>query len=111
MTTTTATPKTIKWTGKTGQTYLYYIFPIGHTLKQVPGNYIFAKETQSGPWTSIYAGETGDLSERFDNHHKMSCIKRNGATHIHAHESSSDASKRRVEEKDITDRWDPPCNG
>jgi len=110
MTTTTSTP-TINWAGKTGQTYLYYIYPIGSSLKQVPGNYIFAKQTQPGRWTPIYAGETGDLSERFDHHHKMACILQRGATHIHAHASSSDVAKRRLEEKDITDRWNPPCNG
>ena len=110
MTTPTSTP-TIKWTGKTGQTYLYYIYRIGSSLKQVPGNYIFAKQIQPERWILIYGGETGDLSERFDDHHKMSCIKQNGATHIHAHASSPNASNRRVEEKDIIDRWNPICNG
>lgn len=107
----TTKTQTIKWTGKSDRTYLHYVYPIGYTFKQVPGNYIFAKETQPGRWTPIYAGETGDLSERFDNHHKMPCIRSQGPTHIHVHESSTNAIARRAEERDIIDRWNPPCNG
>lgn len=110
MTTRTSTP-TIEWPGLSGQTYTYYIFPIGTFLKDVPGNYVFAKESRPGFWTPIYVGETGSLAERFDNHHKMPCIKANGATHIHAHESNTNALVRRTEEQDIINRWNPPCNG
>ena len=83
---------------------------MGAPLKAVGGNYIFAKETSPKNWVPVYIGQTGDLSERFDNHHKMDCAKRNGATHIHAHTTKSKAA-RLDEETDLVRKWDPVCNG
>lgn len=104
------TTKTIIWTGASGVQYKYWIHPIGTDFKAVPGNYIFARETEPGRHSPIYIGETSDLSERFDNHHKMHCIKRNGATHIHVHQSSNVKEERRQEESDLIARWNPHCN-
>ena len=56
-------------------------------------------------------GETEDLSERFDNHHKMPCILFQGATHIHVHQNQNGRAARRLEERDLVDKWNPPCNG
>lgn len=100
---------TINWPGKSGKTYKYEIYPINTTFKAEAGNYIFAKETQSNQWTPIYIGETEDLSTRFDNHHKMDCIERQKATHIHAH-LNSDKDARLTEEADLIAKWNPPCN-
>jgi len=79
-------------------------------LKDKGGNYCFAKETSRGRWKPIYFGETRDLSERFDNHHKMDCIKKEGATGLHAH-INEDEDDRLAEEADLVDKWNPPCNG
>jgi len=98
------------WKGQSGQTYLYGIHEIDTTHKSVPGNYIFAKETKPRTWEAVYIGQTDDLSERFDNHHKMPCIHRNGATHIHTHESSPDESVRQAEETDLIQYNHPICN-
>ena len=106
---TTAT-QTVTWPGHSEKKYTYYVYKIGTPLKAAPGNYIFAKRTATG-WIPIYIGETSDLSERFDNHHKMPCIKRNGATHIHAHVNNSGVTARRAEESDLIKRWKPSCNG
>lgn len=101
--------RTINWSGKSGKTYKYWIYPIGDSLKAEAGNYIFAKETTKGRFTPIYVGETSNLDERFDNHHKAGCIKSNGATHIHAH-LNADEDDRLAEEADIIAKWGPPCN-
>ena len=100
----------IIWTGASGRKYTYFIYPIGTKFIDVPGNYVFAKATPEGHY-ALYVGETGALSERFDNHHKMPCIERRGATHIHVHKSSDDDEIRRAEEADIIAQWNPPCNG
>lgn len=34
----------INWPGKSGEQYQYWIYPIGTAFKEVPGNYVFAKE-------------------------------------------------------------------
>lgn len=101
----------IDWEGISGKKYSYGIYPIGTTFKKVPGNYVFAKETKQNTFLPIYIGETEDLSERFDNHHKMPCIKRNGATHITVHVGESSTTVRRAEEKDLIDKYNPACNG
>ena len=107
---TTTQAQTFKWPGDSGIEYQYWIYPIGASFKKVPGNYVFAEKTPAGRWTPIYIGETGDLSERFDHHHKMRCIKWNSATHIHVHTSSSDEKARRTEETDLIMKWNPSCN-
>jgi len=110
MSTTTATP-TADWTGASGQKYRYYVYQIGTTFKAVPGNYIFSKVTADNKWCAIYIGETGDLSARFDGHHKMPCIKRNGATHIMVHANNNGERARRAEEADLLANYASACNG
>ena len=110
MSTTTQT-ETILWSGRSGKKYKYWIYPIGATFKAVPGNYVFARETSPNRYKPIYIGETSDLSERFDSHHKMACITRNGATHIHVHTTSGGQDVRRAEESDFVSNWNPICNG
>jgi hypothetical protein len=102
---------TIHWEGKSGKRYRSWIYPIGTEFSGGPGNYMFAREMPTGLFRPIYAGETGDLSNRFDNHHKMPCIKREGATHICVHKSSENGNERRREEADIVARYNLVCNG
>ena len=103
--------RTIIWEGASGNKYKYWIYPIGYDhFDPVPANYIFAKEAPPKTHSEIYIGETEDISERFDYHHKIDCIKRNGATHIHAHKRSNDKETRRKEESDLIRKWKPICN-
>ena len=101
---------TIDWPGKSEKTYHYWTYEYPHGLKAEAGNYIFTKESSPGRWTPIYIGQTGNLDERFDDHHKMSCIKLNGATHIHAHLNNRGKTVRVAEEADLIARWNPTCN-
>jgi len=103
--------QSIDWKGKSGKTYHYGIFKIGIEFDEMPGNYVFAQETQPGTFRPIYIGETGNLNERFDDHHRMHCIKREGATHITAHGAYGGEEGRRAEEQDIKNFYNPPCNG
>jgi len=100
----------ILWPGKSGTEYKYWIYTISTIFTDKKGaNYIFAKETTKGSYRPIYIGQTGDLSERFDNHHKMPCIKRNEATHIHVHINNNEANRLK-EESDLMQKWNPVCN-
>lgn len=108
-TTTTATKMT--WYGKSGVAYEYHIYPFGTSFREAPGNYIFAMKSKPNTWRPIYVGETSNLAERFDNHHKMPCIKRNGATHIHVRINRNGEVGRRMEEKDLMSKYGPVCNG
>lgn len=102
--------QTQDWVGLSGTKYDYYVYPISTTFSdKKPANYLFAK-LENGRWHAVYAGETEDLSQRFDDHHAMPCIKANGATHLHVHFSSDTRSERLAEEADIRKKWSPSCN-
>ncbi len=101
---------TINWPGQSGREYTYKIYSLSTEFKRLPGNYVFARENTPGKFLPVYIGETSDLSERFDNHHKMPCIRKHGATHICVHTSSADEEIRRAEEDDLITKWRPPCN-
>lgn len=102
---------TIIWPGASGKTYQYWIYPLDTQFDAKPGNYCVARETNPGTFKPLYFGETADLSERFENHHKALCFARNGATHIHAHVNSQGQQARLDEEADLIEKWDPVCNG
>jgi hypothetical protein len=101
----------IDWTGASGKKYRHWIYPLTTSFKAMPGSYIFAKEISPRRWSPVYIGETINLSERFDNHHRMACVKENGATHIHVHVNKGGQKARQAEEADLIKRWNPPCNG
>ncbi len=99
------------WTGKSGKKYSYEIHPMTESWADVPGNYIFAKETTPTNWVPVYVGETESLKDRLPNHNELPCVRRNGGTHIHAH-TNSDAKARLAEEADLVALTPkPPCNG
>jgi hypothetical protein len=100
----------ILWQGKSGKDYKYWIYPIGTSFKEEPGNYIFAKQTQPNYWAPCYIGQSKNLNDRLENHEKEGCAKRQGATHIHAHLTNGGEAVRKAEEKDLIIRWKPPCN-
>ena len=98
---------TITWEGANAP---YEIHPIGTDFNPNPGNYVFAKQTTPGSWLPIYAGETSDLSERFDSHHAMPCILENGGTHITVRINQDGEQARRDEERRIRENHNPSCN-
>lgn len=100
----------IHWEGQSGKSYGYWIAPIDASFKDVPGNYIFAKETKPNQWRAVYIGQAESLKERLSNHEKEPCARRNGATHIHNHTNSAGENARRAEETDLIRKWSPVCN-
>ena len=103
---------TVTWTGKVNKEYNFSLHPIGTTFNAVPAVYIFTKETSDRKWAAIYIGETSDLSQRFDNHHAMPCIRRNGATHICVYTDGMSVQRHRENlESDLLANCNPPCNG
>jgi hypothetical protein len=102
----------IYWEGQSGKKYGYWmIHPLGTSFKGEPGNYIYAKETEPRRWRPVYIGQASSLKDRLADHEKEGCAKRNGATHVHAHTSSSTEATRTAEETDLIEKWSPVCNG
>ena len=96
-------------TGKSRQTYTFNLFPVGTNLRSGPGCYAFVKNLANGGYPLVYIGETGDLSERFDSHHKMPCIRERGATQIGIHRTSTKQAAKGIED-DLLGNYRTPCN-
>jgi len=91
----------VYWSGTSGKKYGYWVYKLPPNFAHKPGNYIFAKVNSAGKWEPLYIGQTKELDERFDNHHKMQKIKLHGATHIHAHTNSAGEQERLNEESSV----------
>jgi hypothetical protein len=53
---------------------------------------------------------TGDMSTRFDDHHKEECFTRQGANCICVYNVKEETYRRAVE-TDLIQKYNPPCNG
>jgi len=105
---------TLTLTGQSGNKYDFNVYAWGTDFNDFGAVYYVSKRTIKsdgiGSHTEIYVGETGDMSERFDNHHKAQCFKNNGANAISAHQDD-DEDSRLQKETDLINALDPPCNG
>lgn len=99
---------TIKLKGVSGRTYDFDVFPWGTTFKPLGAVYTVMKKNGAN-FTILYIGQTGDLSERFDNHHQRPCFDRNGKTHIGVHLESTESQRFEIE-IDLVRNYSPTCN-
>lgn len=102
-------PEQHTWIGASGTRYQYWVYPADQEFDAVPGNYVFAARAND-QWFAIYAGQTKNLSTRFESHHRRQCIDRR-APYIHVRRNDAGEQARRYEEGDIIQRHQPPCNG
>jgi len=98
------------WTGQSGQEYEYEIYPLDTEFRPLPGNYIYAGQSESGEWVPIYVAQTRDMHQRLEGHEKLQPAIDNGATHIHMHYCERGQASRCTEERDLIVRWLPVCN-
>ncbi len=100
----------ISWAGMSGAEYQYMAYPLGAALPPVPGNYIYAKQSEDGQWIPLYIAQTRDMHQRLEGHEKLQDATENGATHIHVHFSSGGQAGRCTEERDLILQWKPMFN-
>lgn len=103
---------TIYLYGASGTKYEFKIYSLDTDFKAVGAVYAFTKSINKEnkySHTIIYIGQTDDLSERFDNHHKKDCIESNGANCICVHIDNSENS-RLNKESDLIKGQNPVCN-
>lgn len=105
-----ATTTVIALTGASGTTYDFEVYRWGTNFNPIGAVYAVLKLRTDGRYEVIYIGQTGDLSERFDNHHKARCFNLHGRTHVGVHRESAER-RRLLIEKDLGDNYQPPCNG
>lgn len=94
--------------GQSGTTYDFEVYPWGTTFNPVGGLYLVLKK-QIANYSILYIGQTGDLSERFDNHHQAPCFNRNGKTHVAVRGEGSE-QKRLAIETDLIRNNKTSCN-
>jgi excinuclease UvrABC nuclease subunit len=95
----------INATGASGTKHTFTIYPLSTTFSAVGGVYLILKQN-----TVLYVGQTGDLSERFDAHHKASCWRRNQADRIAVMGVSTEKQRLQIE-ADLVKSHNPVCNG
>ena len=100
----------IRWPGQSGKEYQYEIHPIDTAFRPLPGNYIYAKQSEDGSWVPLYIAQTRDMHQRLEGHEKLQDATEKGATHIHVNFSSGSQAARCTEERDLVLLWKPPCN-
>jgi hypothetical protein len=100
----------INWPGQSGKEYPYEIHPIDAAFRPLPGNYIYAKQSEDGNWVPIYIAQTRALHQRLEGHVTRDDAIANGATHVHVHYDTAGQAARCTEERDLILRWQPVCN-
>jgi hypothetical protein len=98
------------WSGQSGKGYQYQIHPIDAAFRALPGNYIYAKQSDDGQWMPLYIAQTRDMHQRLEGHEKLQEATENGATHIQVNFSAGSQAARCSEEQDLILRWKPLCN-
>lgn len=114
------TNRTIDLIGLSGYTYRFslYSFDSFIDLKDAfktnfSALYLFTRRSfgnENNSHDLVYLGETGDLSTRFESHHKEFCITRHGANCIGIYAASENERQRLAEENDLLANYDFPCN-
>lgn len=77
--------------------------------------YVILCRHSDANYEAVYIGETGQLGTRLSNHERAACWKRscNGSLYVAVLSTPSDrytADNRRAIEKELRDKYDPPCN-
>ena len=100
---------TITLIGISGRRYDFEVFPWNTRFNSVGAVYCVLRRRPEGNFDILYIGQTGDLSERFDDHHKQSCFDRNGKTHLGVHAEPNEARRLAIE-ADLLGKYKTPCN-
>ena len=103
---------TVMFKGVSGSQYNFRVYTWDTTFKAVGAVYVVTRRyLQNGRYyyDNIYVGQTGDLSERFDDHHKAFCFRNHRANCICVHVEGN-RSHRLAIETDLIRALRPPCN-
>ena len=104
---------TLKLTGKSGMEYTFEVYSLDTRFGSVGAVYAITKRTTqidgSGTHELVYIGQTGDLSERFDDHHKADCFRQHKANCACVHLDNNESS-RLDKETDLLRAHRTDCN-
>jgi hypothetical protein len=109
-------PKVADWpiTGGSGKKYDFEVYAWGTAFKSIGAVYVVSKRdvdtTGKGTHEIIYIGQSGDLSERFDGHHKAQCFRNHNANCISIHLEGSEDARFTIEADLLAANPRTPCN-
>jgi hypothetical protein len=105
---------TVNWPGISGKIYASELCQFGKPFTSLPGVYIFCKSGANNSWHDIYVGECEDFNIRLNTdlaaHHRLDCIKREGATNVCVIRVNGGKTSRLAVETDLRQRLNSPCN-
>lgn len=101
-------PERITLTGASGTQYQFFLYLWGTPFQALGGVYAVMR-AEGNRYPIIYVGQTGDLSERCENHHQAACFSMNRKTHIAVLPENSEARRLTIE-TDLRRKYNPPCN-
>jgi hypothetical protein len=101
------------FTGKSGRTYQFKVFPFGTRFRKRSGVYVIGSRTigvnGSHRIEPIYVGRTEDFSQPFEKHHKAKGFAEEGADCICVQSDTAEES-RLAKEQDLVAALHPSCN-
>lgn len=101
-------------TDTAGTKYTFRTYDLQTSFNPIAALYVFTRRTknrnaQGYSHEIIYIGETGDIEERFGNHHRAHCIKNHKANCVGFLRESAARTRKRWE-TNLRNTYDPPCN-
>ncbi len=104
---------TLTLKGASGETYAFEVFAYDSEFNALGAVYAITRRTQKNDdnykHTLMYLGETGDLSTRYDGHHKKDCFVQHSANCACIH-LDDDEDSRLTKEADLLANYNPRCN-
>ncbi len=100
-------------TGASRTKYDFSVYPDGESVPVGAGIYYVSARTQKegGGYfhRHIYIGESENVAERFNGHHKEDCFTQHKANCVSIHPDDDNLSRLK-KESDLIAAYDPPCN-
>lgn len=100
------------WTGKSGTSYEFNVYPIGQEFRPVSGVYIFCIPIGGGRFKALYVGETQSFNDRLNtgrmNHDGFKRARALNASHVAVRLVG--AANRMIVETDLRHGLNPVCN-
>lgn len=100
-------------TGESKEKYDFDVYPINTNFRSIGAVYYISKRIEKSDGTvsheAIYIGQTGNISERLENHNKEDCFNRYDVNCISIHRKDNESDRFSVE-ADLIRAYNPPCN-
>jgi hypothetical protein len=99
--------------GKSGKDYQFTVYPLRTKIRKIAGLYVVADRSHEDSSVyrhqALYVGQTEDLSQPFEEHHKAREFERHNANCICFHKEESEDSRIEIE-RDLIAGMHPICN-